>query len=165
MAPCEPMLLGHAFVKEQLTSACHHQTNEFTLSRPRDFISALIKERDSSVGCRSGENSQTSTTTGENPSTSLRDQLSRQTRDDSYSPGHTATDTSVASAASGHHSSAQPEDQSSGLCCSSTNSLSTSTMTLDCQLTEFRDLGSASSVGGSEALNQNRDVYTEKREG
>ncbi|XP_039986322.1 mucin-5AC isoform X2 [Xiphias gladius] len=165
MAPCEPMLLGHAFVKEQLTSACQHQTNEFTLSRPRDFISALIKERDSSVGCRSGENSQTSTTTGENPSTSLRDQLSRQTRDDSYSLGHTATDTSVASAASGHHSSAQPEDQSSGLCCSSTNSLSTSTMTLDCQLTEFRDLGSASSVGGSEALNQNRDVYTEKREG
>ncbi|XP_035535561.1 uncharacterized protein plekhg2 [Morone saxatilis] len=54
-APCEPLLFGHMFVKEQLTPACQHQTNGFTLSRPRDFITALTKEKDPS---------------GENPSSS-----------------------------------------------------------------------------------------------
>uniref|UniRef100_A0A8C4GWH1 Pleckstrin homology domain containing, family G (with RhoGef domain) member 2 n=1 Tax=Dicentrarchus labrax TaxID=13489 RepID=A0A8C4GWH1_DICLA len=54
-ALCEPLLFGHMFVKEQLTPACQHQTNGFTLSRPRDFITALTKERDPS---------------GENPSSS-----------------------------------------------------------------------------------------------
>lgn len=44
MTPCEPLQFGHILVKEQLTPACHHQTNEFTLTRPRDFISPVSKE-------------------------------------------------------------------------------------------------------------------------
>ncbi|XP_044057476.1 mucin-5AC isoform X3 [Siniperca chuatsi] len=170
IAPCEPLLFGHVFVKEQLTLACHHQTNGFTLSRPRDFISALTKERDSSVGCRSGDNSQTSTTPGENPFTSLRDQSSSQAQANSHNSGDTSTDTSLASAASRHHLRTQPEDQSSSLCCSASNSPLTSAMTLDCTDTEFRDYCSTSSTGTGEALNQNEEVFsdteeTKKREG
>lgn len=134
MAPCEPLLFGHVFVKEQLTPECHHQTNAFPLSRPRDFISALTKERDSSVGC---DNSKTSTTPGENPSTSH--QSSSQAQANSYNPGYTSTDTSLASTASRRHLKTQPEDQSFSLCCSASNRPLTSTMTLDCRVTEFRD--------------------------
>lgn len=128
MAPCEPLLFGHVFVKEQLTPACNHQTNGFTLSRPRDFISALTKEKDSSVGCRAADNSQTSATLGEHPSTLLRDQLSSQAQAHSYIPGYTSTDTSLASTASRHHLRTQPEDQRSSVCCSSSNSPLVSTM-------------------------------------
>ena len=163
--PCEPLLFGHVFVKEQLTSACQHQMNEFTLSRPRDFISAFTKERDSSVSCRSGDNSQSSTTTGEIPSTLLRGQLPCQAQANSHSPGHTSTERTVASATSRYHSSAQLEDQSSSLRCSAANSPPTSTMPLDCRVTEFTELCSASSPRRGEALNQNQKVYTEKREG
>ncbi|KAF3848195.1 hypothetical protein F7725_021223 [Dissostichus mawsoni] len=46
-APCDPLLIGQVFEKEDLTPACQSQSNAFTLSRPRDFISALNKERDS----------------------------------------------------------------------------------------------------------------------
>ncbi|XP_040903084.1 serine-rich adhesin for platelets isoform X3 [Toxotes jaculatrix] len=164
IVPCEPQLFGHVFVKEQLTSACHHQTNEFTLSRPRDFISALTKERDSSVCGRSGDNSQTSTIPGENPAISLRDQSSSQVQANSDSPGHHSTDRPEASAASRHHLRAQPEDQSSSLCCSATNSPLTSSLTLDCTVTEFRDLCSTSSAGRVKALNQSRQVYTDTEE-
>ncbi|KAK5904203.1 hypothetical protein CesoFtcFv8_005791 [Champsocephalus esox] len=46
-APCDPPLIGQVFEKEDRTPACQSQSNAFTLSRPRDFISALNKERDS----------------------------------------------------------------------------------------------------------------------
>lgn len=148
MAPCEPpVLFGHVFVKEQLTPACHDQTNRFTLSRPRDFISTLAKERDSSVDCRSDENPQTLTTSLENSPTLQRD-------------GYTSTDLSAASTASRHHLRTQPEDQSPLM----------STLTSDCQVTEFRDSCCPSSARTEEALNQNGEVYsdteeTEKKDG
>nr|XP_033486481.1 mucin-12 isoform X4 [Epinephelus lanceolatus] len=142
ISPCEPLMFGHVYVKEQSTPACH-QTNGFTLSRPRDFISALSKEKDSSVGCRSGDNSQISTLPVENPPTSLKDQLSTQPQANSFNPRQTSTDMSSASAASRHHLRTQPEDQSSSLCCSSSNSTLTSTMNgevySDTEETERRD--------------------------
>ncbi len=164
MAPCEPLLFGHVFVKEQLTPECHHQTNGFSLSRPRDFISALTKERDSSVGCRSDDNSQTFTTPGENPSTSLRHQPSSQAQADSYNPRYASTDTSLAYTASRYHLKTQPEDQSFSLCCSAGNRHLTSTRTLDCRVTEFRDNCSTSFMGRGEALNQNGEIYSETAE-
>ncbi|XP_069390953.1 platelet binding protein GspB isoform X2 [Paralichthys olivaceus] len=123
------------------TSARHHQTNEFTLSRPRDFISALTKERDFSLG----DNSQTSTSAVENQSTALRDQSSSQAHE--VSPG------------SRHQLSAPTGDQSTALCCSDTNNPSTSTMTLDRSIPEFRDVSSSTGRGG--ALNQNRAFHTD----
>lgn len=157
MAPCEPLLFSHVLdvSNEQLNPACHHQTNGFTLSRPRDFISALTKERDSGVGCRSVENSETSTTSWENSSTSLRDQSPSQTQANSYNCGYTSTDT-----ASRYHLRTQPEDQSP----------LTSTMASDCRVTKFREYCYTSSTGRDEALNQNGEVYsdteeTEKRDG
>lgn len=45
MAPCEPLLSSNVVAKEQPTLACNYQTNVFTLFRPRDFISALNKEK------------------------------------------------------------------------------------------------------------------------
>ncbi|XP_068587373.1 uncharacterized protein plekhg2 [Cebidichthys violaceus] len=147
MNPCDPLLSGHAFVKEQ--PACHHQTNGVTLSRPRDFISALAKERD----CRSSDNLQTSR---ENPP--------------SYNRGFSSSDSSFASAASKHHVTTRAEDQSSGLCRSTSNSPSTSTMNLDCSVTEFRDFCSTSSSEREEVLNPNGEIHSEtvereKREG
>ncbi|XP_054868243.1 mucin-2-like [Amphiprion ocellaris] len=97
MAPCEPLLFGHVVVKEQLMPACHQQTNGFTLSRPRDFISALT--RDSIV-----EMFHTSTTLWENPS----------------------TETFSTSAASIHSIRIEPEDQSTSLCSSASGDLLTS---------------------------------------
>lgn len=170
MASCEPLLFGHAFVKEQLTTAGHHQTNGFTLSRPRDFISALTKERDSSVGCRSGDNSQTSTTSGENPPTSLKDQSSSRAQANSYNSGDASTDMPLASTASRHLLRTQPEDQSSSLCFSASTSPLMSTVDMDCRVTEFMDNCSTSSTGTGGALNQNGEICsdteeTEKREG
>lgn len=101
MAPCDPLLFGHVLVKEQLMPASQHQTNGFTLSRPRDFISALTKERDSSVDCSSGDNSQTSTTPGGNPSTVLTN---------SYNSGYISSD---AAEGSRHRLRAQLQAQSS----------------------------------------------------
>ncbi|XP_076002268.1 uncharacterized protein LOC142995181 isoform X2 [Genypterus blacodes] len=74
MLPSEPLMFGHVLVREQLSTACHQQTNGFTLSRPRDFISALSKERGFSVTHKSDKDSLTSTMHGENQSTSPRDQ-------------------------------------------------------------------------------------------
>lgn len=170
MTPCEPLLVGHVLVKEQLTSACHHQTNGFTLSRPRDFISALAKERDSSVGCTSDDNSQTSTTPEENPSTFQKDQPSSQGQANTYNSRHTSTDTSLASAASGHQLRTQPEDQSSCMSRSDSNAPSMSNMTPDCRATEFRDSRCTSSTVRDDASSQNGEVYSdaegkEKREG
>ncbi|XP_056230946.1 mucin-17-like [Seriola aureovittata] len=162
MPPCEPLLFGHVFVKEQLTSACHHQMNDFTLSRPRDFISALTKERDSVVGCRSGDKSQTSSQSPrENPVTSQRDQSSNQAQDNSYDPGRTSSDRCMASTSARSHLSAQPEDESYSSCCSATNTPSTPTMTLDCGVTK---LSSTCFAGKDEALHQNREVYTDTEE-
>nr|XP_020478353.1 mucin-17-like isoform X2 [Monopterus albus] len=148
-APHESLLFGQLFVKEQVSQACLHQMNGFTLSRPRDFISALTKERDSSVGCRSADNSQISTAPGENPPTSLRDQSP------GYDPGYTST------TASKQRLSTQAEDPSSSLWCSATNIPLMSTMTLDCRVTECRDLCSASSTSRQEALGQNIEVYSD----
>ncbi|XP_069017073.1 mucin-2 [Embiotoca jacksoni] len=152
MAPSEPLLFGHVFVREQLTPACHHQTSGFTLSRPRDFICALNNERDSSVG----ENAHTSTTPGENPLSSLA-------RATGYDPGYTSTETPSASA---QHLRASPEDRSSGFCRSASNGPLTSTSALDCRIIEFRD---SSAVRG-ESLNQTEDAnsateVTQNREG
>ncbi|XP_047191421.1 mucin-12 isoform X3 [Scophthalmus maximus] len=157
-SPSEPRLFG------QPTSASHHQMNEFTLSRPRDFIFALAKERDSSVGCRLFVNPQTSTIPGANPSTALRDPSCSETQayNNTYNPGHTFTDRSVDCSASRHHFSAQPEDQSTGLCCSGTNSPLISSMTLDCRVTEFSDR--CPPTGRGEALNPDTD-QTNKKEG
>ncbi|XP_054455178.1 serine/arginine repetitive matrix protein 2 [Anoplopoma fimbria] len=92
MTSSEPLLFGHVFVKEQ--PACH-QTNGVTLSRPRDFISALAKERD----CRSSDNSQIHPSPEENPPSYNR-----------------------SSPASRRHVRTQPEEQSSSLSCSATHS-------------------------------------------
>lgn len=61
MVPCEPLLSSDVVAKEQPTLACNYQTNGFTLSRPRDFISALNKEKESGAGSRSAQISQTPT--------------------------------------------------------------------------------------------------------
>ncbi|XP_062274493.1 mucin-5AC-like [Scomber scombrus] len=137
--PCEPLLFGHVLVKEQLTPACQHQTNGFTLSRPRDFISALSIEKDSSVDCGSDDNSQTFTKPEENVSTSPRDRSSDPAQDKSCKAVCISSDTFVASTASRHQLSAQPEDQSSTLGCSASDSPLMSTMTLDRSVTEFSD--------------------------
>lgn len=152
MAPCEPLLFGHVLVKE--TPACHHQTNGFTLSRPRDFISALTKEKDSNSGCISAENSQTSSTSGENASTQAS----------SYNSGFISTDTSRP------HLRTQTEDQSSSMCCSASNNPLTSTMTLDDRVTEFKDYSPTSSTRKDEASDENGKICsdtkgTAKREG
>ncbi|XP_076591878.1 uncharacterized protein plekhg2 isoform X2 [Chaetodon auriga] len=159
MTPCEPLLVGHVLVREQLTSACHHQTNGFTLSRPRDFISALAKERDSSVSCTSDDNSQTFTTPEDNPSISLKDQPSSQAQANSCNSRYTSTDASLASAVSKNQLRPQPEDQSSTVTAS--NGPLLSTMTLDCRVTELRDSCSTSSTGQDDALSQNRDIYSD----
>ncbi|XP_068441922.1 mucin-5AC [Clinocottus analis] len=57
----DPPPFGNMFVNEQPTP--HRQTNGVTLSRPRDFISALAQERD----CRLTDSFQTSTSPGESP--------------------------------------------------------------------------------------------------
>ncbi|XP_039678722.1 uncharacterized protein plekhg2 isoform X3 [Perca fluviatilis] len=158
LAPIEPLLFGHVFVKEQLTPACPHQTNGFTLSRPRDFISALTKERDSIVGCISGDNNQTSTRPGESLPTSTIDPSSSQAQANNYNPGYTNTDTSMASTALGHHLRTQPEEPSSSLRFSSSNSPLTSDMNSDCRVTEFRDYCSNKEV-------HSKTEEREKREG
>nr|XP_043887646.1 mucin-17 isoform X1 [Solea senegalensis] len=99
--PCEPLLFGHTFVKELLTPAYHQQANKFTLSRPRDFISA--------GGCRSGVSSQMNSE--ENPSTTIREQSSSEIQANTYIPGHCSTERAVASTAPRHHLRAQTEDQ------------------------------------------------------
>ncbi|XP_042342019.1 mucin-5AC-like [Plectropomus leopardus] len=105
VAPCEPLLFGHMFVREQLTPDCHHQTNGFTLSRPRDFISAVTKERDS----------QSSTAPGDPPLASLGDASAVRVEASSYDPRRPSADPSQTSS----------RRQSSGLCCSSSYSRST----------------------------------------
>uniref|UniRef100_A0A8C2WW62 Pleckstrin homology domain containing, family G (with RhoGef domain) member 2 n=1 Tax=Cyclopterus lumpus TaxID=8103 RepID=A0A8C2WW62_CYCLU len=72
--PSGPLLVGHASVKEQ--PASHRQTNGVRLSRPRDFISALTKERN----CGSIDGFQTSTSPGESPPRHLRGFTSSEDR-------------------------------------------------------------------------------------
>lgn len=140
MAPCEPPL----FSQEQVNPSCHPHMGGINLSRPRDFVSALSKDRDSSVACSSGENSQTSTTSWEHSS---RDQSPSQTQANSDTSGHTSTH--MTSEASKYHLGTQPEDQCPLM----------STVTL-----EFSDYGFTSSAGRHEDLNQNEEVYSETDE-
>uniref|UniRef100_UPI0037E76E8A mucin-4 isoform X2 n=1 Tax=Semicossyphus pulcher TaxID=241346 RepID=UPI0037E76E8A len=145
----EPLLFGHVVVKEQLTPACHHQTNGIILSRPRDFISVMTKERDSSVAPISGDIFQTSSIPGESVSTLQRDQSSTQAQTNSCKSGYTLDEMSLPSTTSSHHQRRQPEDH---------------------RATEFRDNCSNSSTGRAVALKQDGEVisFTEekgKREG
>nr|XP_020514002.1 uncharacterized protein LOC110002689 isoform X2 [Labrus bergylta] len=157
VAPCEPLLFGHVFVKEQLTPTLPQQTSGIILSRPRDFISALTKERDSIVGCISDDICQYSTTPGENASTLLRDQSSIQTQNNSYNSGSCSAERS--STASRYPHKTQPEDQSFSLCCSANNS---PLKTPDCRATNC----STSSTGRGEVLKPNGEIErTDKREG
>ncbi|XP_039478593.1 mucin-5AC isoform X1 [Oreochromis aureus] len=137
MEPVEPQLFGHVFVKEQLTTTCHQQTNGFSLSRPRDFISALTRERDSGVGHTLSETSQTSTTPQENPATLLSNQSSSLTQVNSYEHRYTSPGASSSSTTTIQHLRTQAEDWSSSLCCSASNNNSS------------RD----------DLLNENRDVH------
>lgn len=120
MEPCESLPVRHVSVEEQLTAACHHQTNGFTLSRPRDFISAWSKEQDSSTDCRSGDNSPTSVTPENRQNTPLRNQSSSLTQDESDRCD--SADMSSASTAAMHHPGVRPEDQGSSRGCSGTDS-------------------------------------------
>ncbi|KAM7398799.1 hypothetical protein PAMP_018109 [Pampus punctatissimus] len=154
--PCEPLLFGHVFVKEQLTDG-------LTLSRPRDFISALTKDRDSSVDCRSGDNCQTFTTPEENASTSLTDR-SNPAQGQSSNPGYIAADMSLASIGSRHHPSAQSKDQSSSLGCSAGDSPLVSTMTLDHSDTEFRDCCKETEKREGSDISGELHVYTARED-
>lgn len=142
MSPCEPLHFGHVLVKEQLTPVCHHHTNGLTLSRPRDFISALTKEGDTSMGYRSDNKPQNFNTTGENPSAFLRDQLCGQAQANCCIPAYDSADKSLSSTPCGHDLSAQDDN---------------------CKVTEFRDLCSSSCTARDKALYQNGEV--DKRQG
>lgn len=102
MLPCEPLMFGHVLVREQLSTARHHQMNGFTLSRPRDFISALSKERGFSVSHKSDTDSLMSTMAGENQSTSPRGQFFNLPQDKGCNPGCTSNYIASASTASRH---------------------------------------------------------------
>lgn len=91
---CEPLLFSHVCNKEPVTASCAHQANRFPLSRPRDFISVLTKERDCSVSCNASENPGASPTTLENSPTLLKDQALSQAK--SSSPGTASIDSQSA---------------------------------------------------------------------
>ncbi|XP_067363214.1 mucin-2-like isoform X2 [Channa argus] len=151
VAPSEPQLFGHLFVTEQLTPACP-QMNGFTLSRPRDFLSAVTKQKQS----RSRDNAQTSNVAG--------DQSSSEAQADCSNAVNTLTQSSLASTASGPQHNAQAEDHSSTFFCSATNSPSMPTMTLDCGVTELGKFCLPSSSERDKRLDWNREVYTETEE-
>lgn len=124
LQPCEPVHFGHVFVKEQLSSACHHQTNEFTLSRPRDFISALTKDRES----RPGDSTQTTSPPAEeDPTAAQGDQSAARL-------------------------GAQPEDQSSSSCSSAAVRPFTPTVTFDCGTAKLGSSSSAGRSEARETL-------------
>lgn len=134
MEPVEPQSFGHVFVKEQMTT---QQTNGISLSRPRDFISALSRERDSGVGRTLSETSQTSTTPQENPAPLLSNQSSSLTQVNSYEHRYTSPGASSSSTTTIQHLRTQAGDWSSSLCCPASNKDSS------------RD----------DPLNENRDVH------
>lgn len=151
ITPGEPLHFGHILIKEQLTAACHHQTTEFTLSRPRDFISAVS----------SGNKAQNFYS-----STSLRDQSSSQSQADLCSPGYAPADGSLSSTPCGRGLSAQAEDQSSSLLCSAANSSLMSAVSLHDGDPECRDVCCASSALRDKALDANADTDgKDKKEG
>ncbi|XP_029374353.1 uncharacterized protein plekhg2 isoform X2 [Echeneis naucrates] len=161
MPPCEPLLFGHMIVKEQLISACQHQTNEFNLSRPRDFISALTKERNSIEAFRSADKSDTSChTTGKYPSNSNKEKLSSQAEANTYNLGCASIDCSLTSTIAKDSLSRSVEYLSPSLCYSATKRPMAPTMTLDCGVTDFKDKCTTSSVGKGGDTGD-----TEKREG
>lgn len=149
VSPSEPLLFGHMLVNEQLTLACHHQTNDFTLSRPRDFISALTKEKNSSEACSSGNNSHMFTVPVKNI------QSSSQVKTNTYNPINTSTDRSLALTASEHPLSTQTEHERSSLSCTATNS--------HYRFTECRNICS-SSPGSDKALGLNEEINSETEE-
>ena len=110
----------------------HYQRNGFTLSRPRDFISALSKDRDLSVGSF-GEKSQSSTTSGESPSSLQRNPSLNQDQSDS-----TSTEAYSTSLESTLQITTQAEPEGSSP--SSSNSPSASTVALDSRDTESPDV-------------------------
>lgn len=103
---CQSPLL----VREQSAPHGHHLTNGFTLSRPRDFISALTKEQTSSKDCRSDGGSQSSIIQEEKVSTS---QTSTVATNNSYDGRWSSSGVSSVSPDSRCHQRVQREDQSS----------------------------------------------------
>lgn len=79
----EPPLFGPTIVGEQTAPDCQQQANGVTLSRPRDFISALIREHDSSGDCRLG-GSQTSVPAEGKLTSSTRDLPISLSEDESF---------------------------------------------------------------------------------
>lgn len=134
---CEPLLFSHVCKKEPMTASCAHQANRFPLSRPRDFISVLTKERDCSVSCNASENRGTLPTTLENSPTLLKDQALSQTK--SSSPGTASIDSQ----------SAQLQ--------------SASNMTLNCGVTEFMRYSGSCFEGRDEVFSDTEN--TGKRDG
>ncbi|XP_034557524.1 pleckstrin homology domain-containing family G member 3, partial [Notolabrus celidotus] len=104
VTPSEPLLFGHVFVKEQLSLTCHQQANGVILSRPRDFISALTKDRDPQVGCGSDDIPQP--LTGDSSCAPTREESSSI---QSYNSEHSWADKS--STASRSHLRTQPEEE------------------------------------------------------
>ncbi|XP_068172613.1 serine-rich adhesin for platelets [Antennarius striatus] len=149
-------------VKEQLIALSHNQTNGVILSRPRDFISALSKERDSSVACRSGDKSQPSPKPGEHLTTPQSDQTSSQAQACSHNRRAASPDMPSVSKESRHDFKTQPEHQSSSSCYSTSNSLLMSAAALDHRIAEFMDYCSASSAMTDEAFDG--ELYSENEE-
>ncbi|CAJ1066262.1 uncharacterized protein plekhg2 isoform X3 [Xyrichtys novacula] len=151
LAPCESLLFGHVFVKEQLTQTCQQQTNGVILSRPRDFISALTRERDDISQPLPGANLQSPT----------EDQIFFQAQNNGYNSEYVSAEKS--SIPLRYHSKTQPEDQNLSLCSASISPL-TSAMNLDSKANKFADNCSTSSSGRGGILTQNGEVHSETEE-
>lgn len=138
---CEPLLFSHVCNKEPVTASCAHQANRFPLSRPRDFISVLTKERDCSGSCNASENPGTLPTTLENSPTLLKDQALSQAK--SNSPGTESVDSQSAQL--------QYRRQSA------------SNMTLNCGVTEFMKYSGSCFEGRDKVFSDTEN--TGKRDG
>ncbi|KAM9317870.1 uncharacterized protein KZ484_022305 [Pholidichthys leucotaenia] len=95
LSPCEPSLFNHVLVREQITPPHHQQTNGVTLSRPRDFISALTKERDIVLSSSSSENLETAVPSRESPCTIPTYQSTSQVQTNGYNPGYNSVEAST----------------------------------------------------------------------
>ncbi|KAM4627696.1 uncharacterized protein ACJ7VT_002650 [Polymixia lowei] len=152
IAACEPLLFGHMFVREQLPAA-HHQTNGYTLSRPRDFISALSQEQCSNLGYHSSDTSNTSGTPRDNlQSTTPGHEVSNLPQDKSYNPGCSSTERPLTSSPLRDHLTSLPEERSSSLGCASSEGALTSTMALDLGSALAREDRSASPTDRASSL-------------
>lgn len=126
----ESLLFSHVCNKEPVTASRAHQANRLPLSRPRDFISVLTKERDCSVSCNASENPGTLPTSLENSPTLLKGQALSQAK--SSSPGTASVDSQ----------SAQPEYRRQ----------SASDMTLNCGVNEIMKYSGSCSEGKDEVF-------------